>query len=56
LISGTTAAKVGFDCTKPVERPFPRQLGIPEEIRRGARPEKFLDLAKLARTPAEPYG
>jgi 2,5-furandicarboxylate decarboxylase 1 len=56
IITGTTAAKVGFDCTKPVGRPFPKQLGIPEEVRQRVRPEEFLDLAKLARTSTEPYG
>ncbi|HEX9879508.1 MAG TPA: hypothetical protein VGB25_04870, partial [Candidatus Binatia bacterium] len=56
VAQGTRAAKVGFDCTRPGDRPFPPRLGVPEEVMERARLTDFLDARKLQRTETEPYG
>jgi len=53
---GTTATKVGFDCTKPVGSPFAERLAVPPEVLQKIDPLKLLSKEKWERIPVEPWG
>ena len=53
---GTTATKVGFDCTKPVGTAFAERLSIPPEVLQKIDPLKLLSREKFERIPVEPWG
>ncbi|HZT06064.1 MAG TPA: UbiD family decarboxylase [Chloroflexota bacterium] len=53
---GRTSAKIGFDCTKPLDRPFAERLAVPADVLGRMDPVAILGRDRLARIPAEPWG
>ncbi len=53
---GTTATKVGFDCTNPVGTAFAERLAVPDEVLQKIDPLKLLSREKWERIPLEPWG
>jgi len=53
---GFTTSKVGFDCTKPVGKPFAERLSIPKEVMDRIDPIAILGRDRLERIPVEPWG
>lgn len=53
---GSTACKVGFDCTKPLGKPFPERLSVPKEVLERIDPLEVLGRERFERIPQEPWG
>ncbi|HLY67011.1 MAG TPA: UbiD family decarboxylase [Chloroflexota bacterium] len=53
---GTTMTKVGFDCTKPVGKPFAERLAIPDDVMDQIDPSDFVGQERIDRIPLEPWG
>jgi len=52
---GTTTCKAGFDCTKPLGKPFAERLSIPEEVLGQIDPLEFVGRERWERVPVEPW-
>ena len=48
--------KVGFDCTKPLGKPFAERLAISEEVLSRIDPLKIIGEKRWERIPVEPWG
>lgn len=53
---GTIACKVGFDCTKPLGKPFAERLAIPDQILARIDPIEIVGRERWERIPIEPWG
>ena len=53
---GTSTAKVGFDCTKPLGKPFAERLSIPDEVLQKVDPLELVGRDRWERIPTEPWG
>ncbi len=53
---GFTMCKAGFDCTKPLGKPFAERLSIPEDVRKKFDPGEVINPAKWDKIPFEPWG
>jgi 2,5-furandicarboxylate decarboxylase 1 len=53
---GRTGAKVGFDCTKPLGKPFAERLAIPDDVLKHFDPFDIVSRDRMARIPIEPWG
>jgi 2,5-furandicarboxylate decarboxylase 1 len=53
---GFTTSKVGFDCTKPLGKPFAERLSIPQEVMDRIDPVEIIGRDRLERIPVEPWG
>jgi 2,5-furandicarboxylate decarboxylase 1 len=49
-------AKAGFDCTKPLGKPFAERLAIPNEVLSRIDPLKIIGEKRWERIPVEPWG
>ena len=49
-------AKAGFDCTKPVGKPFAERLSVSDEVLSRIDPVKIIGEKKWERIPVEPWG
>src|SRR4029434_2792276 len=49
-------AKAGFDCTKPVGKPFAERLAISDEVLARIDPLKIIGEKRWERIPVEPWG
>jgi 2,5-furandicarboxylate decarboxylase 1 len=49
-------AKAGFDCTKPVGKPFAERLAISDEVLSRIDPVKIIGEKRWERIPVEPWG
>jgi 2,5-furandicarboxylate decarboxylase 1 len=48
--------KAGFDCTKPLGKPFAERLAIPDEVLRRLDPLKIIGEKRWREIPVEPWG
>jgi 2,5-furandicarboxylate decarboxylase 1 len=53
---GRTTSKVGFDCTKPLGKPFAERLSVPPEVLQRMDLAEVIGRDRLARIPVEPWG
>ncbi len=53
---GMTMCKAGFDCTKPLGKPFAERLSIPEEVIKRFDPMEVVNPARWDKIPFEPWG
>lgn len=53
---GVTTAKLGFDCTKPLGKPFAERLAIPDEVLSRIDPIELVSRERWERIPVEPWG
>jgi UbiD family decarboxylase len=53
---GTTTCKAGFDCTKPLKRPFAERLAIPEDVAQRVDAIDIIGRQQWERIPTEPWG
>jgi len=53
---GHTMCKAGFDCTKPLGKPFAERLGIPDEVKKALDPLKLISRDRWEKIPFEPWG
>ncbi|HZT06031.1 MAG TPA: UbiD family decarboxylase [Chloroflexota bacterium] len=53
---GFTTCKVGFDCTKPLGKPFAERLSIPQDVMDRIDPFEIIGQDRLERIPVEPWG
>lgn len=53
---GQIACKAGFDCTKPLGKPFAERLDIPDEVRKALNPLEIISKDKWEKIPFEPWG
>jgi 2,5-furandicarboxylate decarboxylase 1 len=54
-LDGSTS-KLGFDCTKPLGRPFAERLAVPDEILQEVDPLELVGRDRWERIPMEPWG
>ncbi|HEX9879050.1 MAG TPA: UbiD family decarboxylase [Candidatus Binatia bacterium] len=53
---GRTGCKAGFDCTKPLGKPFAERLGIPNEVRKALDPLELVSFDRWKKIPTEAWG
>ena len=53
---GHTSCKAGFDCTKPLGKPFAERLAIPDEVLKALDPLKIVSRDRWEKIPTEPWG
>ena len=53
---GQISCKAGFDCTKPLGKPFAERLAIPEDVLKGFDPGEVINPARWEKIPFEPWG
>ncbi len=53
---GSTTCKAGFDCTKPLGKPFAERLGIPDDVLKSFDPLEIVNPTRWDKIPFEPWG
>jgi len=53
---GQTMCKTGFDCTKPLGKPFAERLAIPDDVLKNFDPLEVINPARWEKIPFEPWG
>lgn len=53
---GFTTCKAGFDCTKPLGKPFAERLSIPDEVIKRFDPMEIVNPERWDKIPFEPWG
>jgi len=53
---GMTMCKAGFDCTKPLGKPFAERLAIPDDVLKRFDPLEVINPARWEKIPFEPWG